>query len=145
MRLSWCLRMPRCPPPDRYYRKQKIFQISKHFGYRRANCYSLAVRSVHKALIYSTSAKIKKKRRMRKLWITRLSAATKEHHLKYHHFVQNLNKSNILLNRKILSELAIYEPKSFTSSPSSVPDDSPSPFQGQERECSKDSSPLFDE
>ncbi|XP_077998565.1 large ribosomal subunit protein bL20m-like [Glandiceps talaboti] len=109
------LMAPRMPPPDRYARKQKIFELSKYFGYRRKNCYSLAVRSVHKALQYSTHSKIKKKRYMRKLWITRVSAASRENGMKYNHLMQNLVKCNILLDRKILGQLAIYEPKSFKS------------------------------
>ncbi|XP_070560848.1 large ribosomal subunit protein bL20m-like [Ptychodera flava] len=107
--------MARCPPPDRWARKQKIFALSKYFGYRRRNCYSLAVRTVHKALQYSTLARIKKKRHMRTLWIMRLSAATREHGMKYHHFMQNLTKCNIQLDRKVLSHLAVYEPKTFKS------------------------------
>lgn len=50
---------------------------------------------------------------MRKLWITRIAAASREHGLKYPVLISNLVKTQVALNRKVLSDLAIYEPKTF--------------------------------
>ncbi|RMB91620.1 hypothetical protein DUI87_31849 [Hirundo rustica rustica] len=50
-----------------------------------------------------------------RLWITRIEAASLEHGLKYPAFISNLVKSQVELNRKVLADLAIYEPKTFKS------------------------------
>ena len=55
-----------------------------------------------------------KKREFRKLWITRLSAACKQHDLRYSQFIHGLKLANIELDRKTLSEMAINDPASFT-------------------------------
>ena len=51
---------------------------------------------------------------MRSLWIVRLNAAAREEGLSYSRFIDGLHKANITLNRKMLSEIAIRDPKSFT-------------------------------
>ncbi|KAK2509129.1 hypothetical protein MC885_006447 [Smutsia gigantea] len=56
-----------------------------------------------------------KKRSMRTLWINRITAASQEHGLKYPAFIINLVKCQVELNRKVLADLAIYEPKTFKS------------------------------
>ena len=55
----------------------------------------------------------KKKRTFRALWITRISAATREHNVPYSRFAKAMKDQNIELDRKVLSELAIHEPKVF--------------------------------
>jgi len=52
---------------------------------------------------------------MRTLWINRITAASQEHGLKYPAFIVNLIKCQVELNRKVLADLAIYEPKTFKS------------------------------
>lgn len=54
-----------------------------------------------------------KKRDMRRLWITKIGAGTREYGLNYNHFMHGLFQDNIELNRKSLSELAMTEPLSF--------------------------------
>lgn len=54
-----------------------------------------------------------KKRDFRSLWIIRISAALSDHNLSYHQFISNLKKKNVQLNRKILSQLAIEDKKTF--------------------------------
>jgi large subunit ribosomal protein L20 len=56
-----------------------------------------------------------KKREFRKLWIIRLSAACQQHGLRYSQFIHGLQKANIGLDRKQLSEMAISDPAGFTS------------------------------
>lgn len=62
-----------------------------------------------------TKARRLKKRIMRTLWINRISAASQEHGLKYPAFIVGLIKCQVELNRKVLADLAIYEPKTFKS------------------------------
>uniref|UniRef100_UPI00398F8865 large ribosomal subunit protein bL20m n=1 Tax=Pristiophorus japonicus TaxID=55135 RepID=UPI00398F8865 len=101
--------------PDRYWRVREVLQHARHFRGRKNRCYSLALRSVRRAFLYSTKAKKTKKRNMRTLWISRIAAASREHGLKYPMLISNLVKSQVALNRKVLADLAIYEPKTFKS------------------------------
>jgi large subunit ribosomal protein L20 len=67
-----------------------------------------------KALNYSYIGRKQKKRQFRKLWITRLNAATRQiGNLNYSLFINKLKKSNIELNRKMLAQLAILDPSTF--------------------------------
>ncbi|NXL18561.1 RM20 protein, partial [Setophaga kirtlandii] len=90
---------------DRFWRVQEVLKYARHFRGRKNRCYKLAVRS----------ARREKKRFLRTLWITRIEAASLEHGLKYPAFISNLAKSQVELNRKVLADLAIYEPKTFKS------------------------------
>ncbi|XP_054857645.1 39S ribosomal protein L20, mitochondrial [Eublepharis macularius] len=100
---------------DRFWRKQEVLQYARHFRGRKNRCYSLAVRVVRRAFVYATNARSLRKRDMRTLWITRITAGALEHHVKYHNFIGNLYKCRVELNRKVLADLAIYEPKTFKS------------------------------
>ncbi|XP_078095044.1 large ribosomal subunit protein bL20m [Mustelus asterias] len=101
--------------PDRYWRHRELLQHARHFRGRKSRCYSLALRTVRRALQYSTRDKRLKKRNMRLLWISRIAAASREHGLKYPTLISNLVKCQVELNRKVLADLAIYEPKTFKS------------------------------
>lgn len=99
--------------PNRALRKARIFELAKGFRGKRKNCYSIAVRAVHKKLQYQTTSRKLKKRDLRKLWITRINIGTREHNLAYSPFMAAMAREDILLNRKMLSELSIHEPRSF--------------------------------
>jgi len=98
---------------DRTVRRAKIFALAKGFRGRSKNCYSIAVRRVQKALQYQYVSRRLKKREMRSLWISRINMATREHNVTYSKFVNQMAQCNIQLNRKVLSDLAIHEPRSF--------------------------------
>uniref|UniRef100_A0A4W3J5E3 Large ribosomal subunit protein bL20m n=1 Tax=Callorhinchus milii TaxID=7868 RepID=A0A4W3J5E3_CALMI len=91
------------------------FLFLQHFRGRKNRCFGLAIRSVRRAFLYSTNARKRKKRSMRMLWIGRIAAASREHGLKYPILISNLVKCQVALNRKVLADLAIYEPKTFKS------------------------------
>uniref|UniRef100_A0A1L8DR99 Large ribosomal subunit protein bL20m n=1 Tax=Nyssomyia neivai TaxID=330878 RepID=A0A1L8DR99_9DIPT len=99
--------------PDEFWRKRKIFKLSAHFKGRRRNCYSLAIRGVHRALQYVTKGRELKKRDMSDLWSARIAAGCEQHGISFYTFMESLQRSNILLNKKVLSELAAWEPRTF--------------------------------
>ncbi|XP_076003535.1 large ribosomal subunit protein bL20m [Genypterus blacodes] len=101
--------------PGRYWKVQELLKNARHFRGRKNRCYSLAVRAVRRAFVYATKARKLKKRNMRTLWITRIAAASREHGLKYPALMHNLVKTSVQLNRRVISELAITEPRSFLS------------------------------
>uniref|UniRef100_U5EGM8 Large ribosomal subunit protein bL20m n=1 Tax=Corethrella appendiculata TaxID=1370023 RepID=U5EGM8_9DIPT len=101
--------------PDEFWRKRKIFKLSAHFLGRRRNCYSIAIRIVHRALVYATKGRALKKQDMAELWTQRVAAGCEQHNVTYPEFRDGLMKNNILLNRKVLADLAIWEPRTFES------------------------------
>ncbi|KAL1116765.1 hypothetical protein AAG570_005237 [Ranatra chinensis] len=105
--------MVRSRGPDEFWRKRKIFKLSAHFRGRARNCYSIAIRAVHRALAYATKGRKLKKEDMAQLWETRVTAGCEEHGLTYPVLREGLVRSNILLNRKTLADLAIWEPFTF--------------------------------
>ncbi|XP_004709832.1 39S ribosomal protein L20, mitochondrial [Echinops telfairi] len=100
---------------DRYWRIQEVLKHARHFRGRKNRCYRLAIRAVIRAFVKCTKARKVKKRTMRTLWINRITAASQEHGLKYPALVGNLVKCQVELNRKVLADLATYEPKTFKS------------------------------
>ncbi|CAK9866972.1 unnamed protein product [Sphagnum jensenii] len=92
-----------------------ILQLAKGFRGRSKNCIRVARERVEKALQYAYRDRRNKKRDMRALWIQRINAGTRQHGVNYGQFMHGLSKENINLNRKVLSEIAMYEPYSFKS------------------------------
>ncbi|XP_054002240.1 39S ribosomal protein L20, mitochondrial [Hylaeus anthracinus] len=99
--------------PDEFWRKRQIFKLAAHFVGRRRNCYSLTIKSVHKALTKSTLGRQLKKADMKELWESRVNAAAIEHGITFKTLMEGLTRCNILLNRKSLSTLAVWEPRTF--------------------------------
>ena len=94
-------------------RRKKILQLAK--GYRGAHSilFRVANQQVMKALRYSYIGRKQKKRTFRRLWITRINAASKLNGLSYSRVISNLKKSNIDLNRKMLSQIAVLDNQTF--------------------------------
>ncbi|XP_055903274.1 39S ribosomal protein L20, mitochondrial [Eupeodes corollae] len=101
--------------PDEFWRKRKIFKMAAHYRNRSRNCYSIAIRSVHRALVYATKGRKLKKLDMAELWKTRVEAGCNQYGISFDSFKEGLIRSDILLNKKVLADLAIWEPKSFES------------------------------
>ena len=77
----------------------------------RSRLYKTAKESVMRSLAFAYRDRRLKKRSFRSLWIARISAATRNNGVTYSRFIDGLNKSDIRLNRKMLSELAIHNPE----------------------------------
>ncbi|XP_012533799.1 39S ribosomal protein L20, mitochondrial [Monomorium pharaonis] len=105
--------LARARGPDEFWRKRKIFKLAAHYIGRRRNCYSIAIRSVQRALTYCTQGRKLKKEDMKELREQRLEAATNEHGINFTILKEGLTRCNILLNRKSLADLAIWEPRTF--------------------------------
>ncbi len=94
-------------------RRKKILKDAKGFWGRRSKLFRTAKDAVAKSQSYAYRDRKTKKRDFRSLWITRISAATKSHGMNYSQFIHGLNKAEITMNRKALSNLAIEDPKAF--------------------------------
>jgi len=94
-------------------RKKKVLKKARgQFG-GRSKLYRTAKESVQKGMYYSYRDRKQKKRLFRNLWIARINAACKEKGLSYSKFLHGLTKGKVLLNRKILAELAVSDRKAF--------------------------------
>lgn len=94
-------------------RHKKILKLSKGYYGAKSKLYRTANQAVTKSLTYAFIGRKQRKRDFRKLWITRINAATRMHGMSYSKFMGGLKKANINLNRKVLSELAIHNPDDF--------------------------------
>ena len=97
---------------SRNYRK-KILKLAKGYYGRNKNCYRIAKERVEKAGQYNYRDRRVRRREFRSLWIVRLNAAVREMGLKYSTFIDKLNKAGIMLNRKVLANIAVTEPETF--------------------------------
>lgn len=95
-------------------RRNKILNRAKGFRGSHSVLFRTANQQVMKALIYAYVGRKQKKRQFRKLWITRINAAASSLNIKYHVLINKLKKENINLNRKMLSQLAILDPSTFS-------------------------------
>jgi len=94
-------------------RHKKVLKLAKGFVGARSRIFKVANQAVMKALKYAYRDRRVLKREMRKLWIVRINAAVREYGVSYSRFMNQLKKSNIQINRKMLSELATNEPDAF--------------------------------
>lgn len=96
-------------------RRQKLLKHAKGFWGRRSNLYRTAKDAVAKSLSYAYRDRKTKKRNFRALWITRISAACRQQDMTYSSFIHGLELAGIQINRKALSNLAIEDPKAFST------------------------------
>ena len=96
-------------------RRKKILSVAK--GYRGAHSvlFRVANQQVMKALRYSYGGRKQKKRIFRKIWISRINAASRINRISYSLLINNFKKSKIDLNRKMLSQIAILDASTFKS------------------------------
>ncbi|MCX6728858.1 MAG: 50S ribosomal protein L20 [Candidatus Saccharibacteria bacterium] len=92
---------------------KKTIKLAKGMQHDRTRSYRLAKQAVIKALSYAYRDRRNKKRDLRALWITRINAAARELGTTYGKLMANLKAANIEIDRKVLSELAVSEPKAF--------------------------------
>ena len=92
--------------------KKVLKQTKGHYG-ARSRLYKTAKQSNIKALQYAFRDRKNKKRSIRSLWIARINAGSKELGVPYSKLINSLSKKNIKLNRKILSDLAVNDIKTF--------------------------------
>lgn len=94
-------------------RRRKILKLAKGYWGRRKNVWTVAKNAVEKGLVYAYRDRKQKKREFRSLWIQRINAASRQEGLSYSQFIGKLNKSGVQLNRKVLADLALNDPKAF--------------------------------
>merc|ERR1712060_495654 len=94
-------------------RRKKILILAKGYRGAHSRLFRVANQQVMKALKYSYVGRKQKKRTFRKLWIARINAASKINGLSYSRLIHNFKESNIDLNRKMLSQIALLDSQTF--------------------------------
>jgi len=94
-------------------RHKKILKQAKGYYGARSRVYRVAKQAVIKAGQYAYRDRKQKKRQFRRLWIVRINAAARDHGMSYSGFINGLKKSCIEVDRKILADIAVYEPLAF--------------------------------
>ncbi|MCD7970567.1 MAG: 50S ribosomal protein L20 [Alistipes sp.] len=94
-------------------RRKKVLKLAKgNFG-SRGNVWTVAKNTVEKGLTYAYRDRKNKKRTFRSLWIQRINAAARLHGMTYSQFMGKVNAKGIKLNRKVMADLAMNNPKAF--------------------------------
>jgi large subunit ribosomal protein L20 len=94
-------------------RRNRILKAAKGFRGGRSRMFRRALEAVHHAWMHAYSSRKGKKRLMRRLWIVRHNAAARAHGLSYSRLIEALGKANIALDRKVLSDLAVFDNAAF--------------------------------
>ena len=95
-------------------RHKKVLKAAKGYFGSKHRLYKTAKEQLMHSGQYAFRDRRQKKRDFRKLWITRINAACRENEISYSRFIEGLNKAGVEVNRKMLSEIAIDNPKAFT-------------------------------
>ncbi len=94
-------------------RHKKVLGMAKGYRGRANSSFRIALEKVEKGLRYAYRDRRAKKRNFRALWVQRINAGAREQGLTYSQFINGLKHAGILLDRKVLADLAMREPEAF--------------------------------
>ena len=97
----------------RLKRKNKIMKEARGNRGGRSKLWKAAKETVERGWAYAYRDRRQKKRQFRRLWITRINAAAREHDLSYNRFMSGLKAAGVEINRKVLADLAVRDPDAF--------------------------------
>lgn len=95
-------------------RRKKILKAAKGYVGGRSRTLKQAKETVERAWCYAYRDRRARKRDFRRLWVTRINAASRQSGMTYSRFIQGLKKAQIALDRKILADLAVSDPGAFS-------------------------------
>ena len=94
-------------------RRKKVLQLAKGYRGAHSRLFRVANQQVMKALRYSYVGRKQKKRMFRRIWISRINAASRVNGISYSRLIHNFKKSNIELNRKMLAQIVVLDSPTF--------------------------------
>lgn len=95
-------------------KKKRLHKLTKGFVGGRRNLLRAAMETLDKGLAYAYRDRRARKREFRRLWITRINAAVRERGYTYSRFIHALSKNGVSLDRKVLADIAVTDPKGFS-------------------------------
>lgn len=93
---------------------KKVLKMAKGYYGAKSTRFRMAKQAVMKSLNYAYVGRRLKKRDFRKLWISRINAAARANGINYSTLINGMKKANININRKMLAEMAVADPKAFS-------------------------------
>ena len=96
-------------------KRKKIMRLAKGFFGARRRTYRLATESVNRALAFAFRDRKARKREFRSLWIARINAAARLNNLSYSRFIDGLRKAGVAMDRKVLADIAVHDPRAFAA------------------------------
>lgn len=96
-------------------RHKRLLKKTKGFWGQRKNVFKRAKETLQRSMAFAFTGRKLKKRDMRGLFITRINAAASSHGISYNALIHGLKKAQVGINRKMLSQLAIFEPEAFSA------------------------------
>ncbi len=96
-------------------RRNKVLKLAKGYFGSKSKLFKTANQAVMKSLKYAYVGRKLKKRDFRRLWITRISAQAKVNGMNYSRFMYGLKKAGVVMNRKMLAELAVSDKAAFAA------------------------------
>lgn len=97
----------------RHRKKKKYFRAARGYFGGRSKLWRIAKNAVERGWQYSYRDRKNRKREFRRLWISRINAASRQHDLSYSRFMNGLKLAGVEVNRKVLADLAVREPEAF--------------------------------
>ena len=94
-------------------RRRKVLKLAKGYFGAKSRQYRAANEQVARSLRYAYEGRKLRKRDFRRLWITRINAAARLNNMSYSVLMNGLKKNNILINRKMLADIAVNDPEAF--------------------------------
>lgn len=94
-------------------RRKKVLKLARGYFGSKHRLFKTANQAVMKSYMYAYRDRRQKKREFRKLWITRINAAARQHGLSYNRFMHGLKEAGIDVNRKMLADLAVNDKETF--------------------------------
>ena len=95
------------------HRRKKVLKMAKGYRGAKSKCYKPANEQVMHSLQYAYRDRRARKSDFRRLWITRINAAAREHGMSYNRFIGGLRSAGVAVDRKILADLAVNDPEAF--------------------------------
>lgn len=95
------------------HRRKKVLKAAKGYRGGQSRLFRTATVSVNRARAYAYRDRKRRKRDFRKLWIIRINAAARENGISYSRLMGGLEKAGVMLDRKVLAEMAVHDPVAF--------------------------------
>jgi large subunit ribosomal protein L20 len=99
----------------RHRKKKRYFRAARGYWGGRSKLWRIAKNAVERGWQYSYRDRKQRKRDFRRLWITRINAAARQHGLSYSRFMNGLKLAGVEVNRKVLADLAVRDPAAFAA------------------------------
>ena len=96
-------------------RRKKILKAARGYFGARSKVYTVAKNAVEKAYKYAYRDRKNKKRAFRRLWIARINAGCRQNGISYSRFIHGLKQANVLLDRKVLADIAVRDERAFAA------------------------------